>query len=799
MAVVAPFPKPDDKGRRIFSLLSRARLFGLFLVLPVLISVGCSALKQGSNLQSKRPVSAPGEQSAGIYEEKGSSSWRVGAFESAASNWRRAASLYGKEGIPEKQGEVLDKLSQVYLAIGQLQTSLETLQEARALAEKTGDRHRFASVLGHLGNVHLILGEHIAARDYLKKGLKLSNEIGDSKISASIQNDLGNVYSSQEKYGKAVHAYKLSLALSKSNNNHLLSATTLVNWATATMKSGHYQGCKSLLDQALEEVRQSADSHDKAYGLISIGLACSRLRSRLPEQRNALLILSHAVFNEALKVAEKIQDRRATSYALGYMGRLYEDEHRFEDALHLTRRAAFAAQRVGAPESLYRWQWQEGRLFKQLGRINDAISAYGRSIYTLQAMRQEMDRCYGNPLSSFRKTAGTVGFELTDLLLQRAAATDRPEEKNELLMQARDIVEMLRVYELRNYFKDDCVDASRFKTVRLDTISRTTAIIYPILLPDRTEVLVSLPSGLKQFSVKVGKEDMTREIEAFRKKLEKRTTWEFLPYAQRLYDCLIRPVERDLSSFGINTLVFVPGGPLRTVPMGALYDGKQFLIEKYATAITPGLDLTDPRPIDRKNIRVLVAGLSKAVQGFSPLPYVKQEMKAITDLYPCESLFNESFCSSNLKKALRNKEFTVLHIASHGEFQSDAGKTFLLTFDGRLSLNRLDEYVGLLQFRKEPLELLTLSACDTAAGDDLAALGIAGIAIKAGARSALATLWQVNDLATSILIGEFYRQIQVPSCTRAAALQRAQLKLLNDPRYEHPGYWSPFLMINNWL
>ncbi len=799
MTEVAPLWKLKDTGRRSFGPFSRTRLFGLFLVLPVLISLGCSPLKQGPIARTKGLASAPGEQSAKMYEGRGSSSWRIGALEPVASNWEKAASLYEKEGIPEKQSEVLDNLSQAYLALGQLQTSIETLQKARALAEKTGDRRRFASVLGHLGNVYLILGKQAVALDCLKKGLEISIEVGDSKISASILNNLGNVYSAQEKYGEAVHAYRRSLALSKSKNNHLLPATALVNWATATMKSGHYQESKSLLDQALDEARQSEDSHDKAYCLISIGLACSRLRFHVPEQTNALLVLSHDVFDEAAEIAEKIKDRRATSYALGYMGRLYEGEHRFEDALNLTRRAVFAAQQVGAPESLYRWQWQTGRLLKQLGKIDDAIAAYRRAVYTLQTMRQEMDRCYGNPLSSFRKTAESVCFELTDLLLQRAATIESPGEKNELLMQSRDIVEMLRVYELRNYFKDDCVDASRFKTVRLDTISRTTAIIYPILLPDRTEVLISLPSGLKRFSVKVGKENMTREIKVFRKKLEKRTTWEFLPHAQRLYDYLIRPVERDLSSFGINTLVFVPGGPLRTVPMGALHDGKQFLIEKYAVAITPGLDLTDPRPLDRKNLRVLVAGLSKAVQGFPPLPYVKPEMEVITQLFPSESLFNERFRSSNLEKALRNKEFNILHIASHGEFQGDVGKTFLLTFDGRLSLNRLDEYVGLLQFRNEPLELITLSACDTAAGDDLAALGIAGIAIKAGARSALATLWHVNDLATSILIGEFYRQIKISSCTRAAALRRAQLKLLHDPRYEHPGYWSPFLMINNWL
>jgi CHAT domain-containing protein len=123
----------------------------------------------------------------------------------------------------------------------------------------------------------------------------------------------------------------------------------------------------------------------------------------------------------------------------------------------------------------------------------------------------------------------------------------------------------------------------------------------------------------------------------------------------------------------------------------------------------------------------------------------------------------------------------------------------LLTFDDKLTMDRLDQYVGLFRFRDDPLELLTLSACETAAGDERAALGLAGIAIKAGARSAVASLWFINDQATAMLIEEFYRQLRDPSVSRAVALQRAQSRLLEDLRYRHPGYWSPFLLINNWL
>jgi CHAT domain-containing protein len=130
---------------------------------------------------------------------------------------------------------------------------------------------------------------------------------------------------------------------------------------------------------------------------------------------------------------------------------------------------------------------------------------------------------------------------------------------------------------------------------------------------------------------------------------------------------------------------------------------------------------------------------------------------------------------------------------------SDLDDTFILTADGKLTLERLDQLLDPLRFRDEPIELLTLSACQTAAGDDQAALGLAGVAVRAGARSALATLWYIHEQASSELVAAFYRHLLAPSVSRATALQRAQIHLLDDPKYQHPAYWAPFLLINNWL
>jgi CHAT domain-containing protein len=178
---------------------------------------------------------------------------------------------------------------------------------------------------------------------------------------------------------------------------------------------------------------------------------------------------------------------------------------------------------------------------------------------------------------------------------------------------------------------------------------------------------------------------------------------------------------------------------------------------------------------------------------------VAEELEAIQRLYPGTLLLNKDFLVPRVEKELKEGLFTILHVASHGQFETDVRKSFLLTFDDKLTMEKLSQYIGLLRFREEPLELLTLSACQTAAGDDRAALGLAGVSIKAGARSALATLWFINDQASSALVSEFYRQLQDSSVSKAVALQRAQLKMLEEPAFDHPAYWAPFLLLNNWL
>jgi CHAT domain-containing protein len=546
---------------------------------------------------------------------------------------------------------------------------------------------------------------------------------------------------------------------------------------------------RSLIE--LGRIERAAAELDRAMTAID-KVEAPRVRAKLRIHTGRSLVLlgegsrAAAAFSAASRDARVATDGRLDSYALGYRAELYENAKRYDDALALTRRALFAAQRAESPDALYRWQWQLARIQRSVGDPESALGAFREAVSTVKAVRQVASREV-EPLYS--------GF--VDLLLLRAASTSG-EEQQAFLGEARDAMEDFKAAELRDYFRDPCLAAQR--KAASDTVPGAL-VVYPILLPDRLELVASLGGVLTSYVVPVTRDALTMEVRAFRKKLEKRTTHQYLRHAHVLYEWLIRPLESAMASKGVDTLVFIPGGALRTIPLAALRDEKagKFLIEKLAVAITPSLTLTDPTAIDRESVRLLAAGISESVQDYRALPNVARELDAVTAIFPGRRLINAEFVADRFESEMDDQPFGIVHIASHGEFEADIAKSFLLTYDGKLSMNELADLVGRTRFRVRGIDLLTLSACETAAGNDRAALGLAGVALRAGARSALATLWSVNDRAAATLVVEFYTQLGDPEVSRAEALRRAQLMTLRNHAYRHPIYWSPYLLISSWL
>ena len=224
---------------------------------------------------------------------------------------------------------------------------------------------------------------------------------------------------------------------------------------------------------------------------------------------------------------------------------------------------------------------------------------------------------------------------------------------------------------------------------------------------------------------------------------------------------------------------------------------RRFLVEEHPVALAASLTLVEPRPVDPAQRSMLRAGLTRAVQGFPALAAVGDEIQALEGLFPGETLLDEHFVVDGLERSLRERAPGLVHVASHAQFGGRIEDAFVLTYEDRLRADHLGALVRGARARG-PIELLTLSACQTATGDDRAILGIAGVALQAGARSALASLWYVDDRASSRLIGRFYDALDA-GASRAAALREAQLALLRDPAHQHPVDWSAFVLIGSWL
>jgi CHAT domain-containing protein len=627
--------------------------------------------------------------------DQGQRAFQKGAFSQAAADWQKAVESFRGQG--NTNAEILTSLSlaSAYQAIGQQRRAVQILEEALALAGKTGDRPRVILVKSKLGAALIMTLEPERAATLLREALAAARAENDSKVEGNILNDLGNLFTTQEKYAEALTAYAESVALARQTSNSWLTAQALCNAAATAARAKEYRKADGLNTQALRATDQLDASHAKAFLLLTAGQTDRQIKFTEADLAKGLMLRAHQSFQQALEFAENIDDRQIETYALGYQGQLYEQDGQPDAALAITRRAAFAAQQAQMPEALYRWEWQTGRLLSARSDTEPAIAAYRRAVQTMQPIRNDVSLGYGNAAThrSFREAEGPLFFELADLLLQQAKSATDPKREQDLLLEARDTVEHLKSVELEEYFCDDCVDVQRAKTRAIEAVDEHTAVFYLIPLPTRTEVLVGLTSGLKRFTADVGADALTTEVRKFRHNLETRTSYGYLAQSQQLYDWLIRPIRGLLAEHEINTLVFVPDGALRTIPFASLHDGERFLIQDLAVAVAPGLSLVEPRPIERAKARLLLNGLSKPVQGFAPLDFVPGELRSIDPSSSSETLLNEGFTLTELKRKLTDEQYSIVHIASHGQFDRDVRKTFVLTYDSKLTLNDLEALI----------------------------------------------------------------------------------------------------------
>lgn len=361
------------------------------------------------------------------------------------------------------------------------------------------------------------------------------------------------------------------------------------------------------------------------------------------------------------------------------------------------------------------------------------------------------------------------------------------------------------------------------KPALIYAIPRTDQLELILILPDRPPIHRSVPSAKQEKLLSVVQEFRTQITNPV-----KLNTTSYLEPAQQLYKWIVAPLETDLQTAKIETLLFCVGEGLRTVPLAAMHDGQQFLIQKYSLSRIPAFKLTDSNYTDLRNAQVLAMGASDFAETANkePLPAVPFELGAIARQWPGQSFLNQDFTIVNLQSQRLQQKYGIIHLATHAEFRPGTpNNSYIQFWDTQLGLDQMRD----LKWNNPPLELLVLSACRTALGDKDAELGFAGLALQSGAKSALASLWYVSDAGTLGLMTEFYQQLKIsrpkdPPIIKAEAMRQAQIAAiegkvtiergqlrsargdtplppsipkLDSKDLSHPYYWAAFSIIGS--
>ncbi|HAZ47846.1 MAG TPA: hypothetical protein DDW76_32645 [Cyanobacteria bacterium UBA11369] len=760
-----------------------------------------SAIAQSLNLLETGTSNEQKQILAQALDVKGRLQLSRGHPGDALITWQRAGEIYAQ--LNSRIGVTKSRINsaQALQALGLYRQAHHTLTSSIELLQNQPNSLLKATALRSLGNVLRVVGDLAASRQILQQSLTVAQAIQSSQAQADILLSLGNTARASGDIQAALQFYKLAAATSTLPS---IQVQAKLYQMSLLLEQKKVTAALTLSEEIKSQIANLPASRTAIYAQIQLAESLIKLGNIVNYQDIGRLLAA------SVKQAKNLGDRRVESYGLGILGELYEAHQQLSDALITTEQALFLAGEIEAQDIAYRWQWQLGRLLKKQGNITGAIASYTSAVNTLQSLRYDLVAIDPNVQFEFRDRVEPVYRELVDLLL-RTEGNIEPSQNN--LKQARNTIEALQLAELENFFRSACLDA---KPEQIDRIveqeNTTTAVIYPIILSDRLEIILKLPTGekLRRYVTYQSQSEVEGTLEELGQYLrEPDRTEDVKKLSRKVYGWLIESMETELEKNGIKTLVFVLDGALRNIPMAVLYDDEKYLVEKYAIALAPGLQLVDPKPLHRKRLTALMAGVSekRQIEGqeFPQLENVSLELQRIQSEIPKnDALFNQTFTKTNLENQIKQETYSIVHMATHGKFSSKIEETYILTWNQLLKVRDLD---NLLRNDSSNIELLVLSACETAKGDKRAALGLAGIAVRAGARSTLATLWPVDDSSTAFLMSEFYRQLahsQAESgneVTRAAALQRAQITLWNHKNqdWKRPYFWAAYVLIGNWL
>jgi CHAT domain-containing protein len=496
----------------------------------------------------------------------------------------------------------------------------------------------------------------------------------------------------------------------------------------------------------------------------------------------------------ALRLSRQAKNSIAASRAIGLSGRIFLQNSEIGKAAIAFEQAQSLALSYRALDVAYQWEWELGKIYAKAGDAR-ALPQYKAAVDNLNELRKNLIEINPDLQFGFQAQVEPLYKEYLELLFK---------EKQPDLKEIIKTNEKVQVTELENYLQ--CSQLKVFSLLNLSSKDSPDAAIYIIRLPKQYELIVRLKNG-ELIHRSANFTDVEEALDKIRQnlsseQLDNLDSGGFKDLFGRLYQSLFVPIEGVLPKKG--TIVFSGDSELMSVPWSILYDGNQYLIERYSIAYTLGIDTQAPKEIARGRFRVLAAGLSNlsGKSNFKDLEFVPEELEGIKDTVPdSDSLLDQQFTTKAL--LANSARFPIIHIATHGQFSSNPNESFLVNWDSKISLREIRQLLSGKDIEKaSELELLVLSACESAKGDKRAGLGLAGTAIQAGARSTIASQWVINDRSQADLVKKFYQEL-MKGKPKAEALREAQLLILKSSvlgdKFSNPYYWAMNVLIGSWL
>ncbi|PZO39622.1 MAG: hypothetical protein DCF19_13645 [Pseudanabaena frigida] len=791
----------------------------------------------------------------------------LGQYQKAIDSYQQALAIFKQVGDRNSEARSLNNLGLTYNYLGQYQKAIDLYQQSLAIQKQIGDRNGEALSINNLGLAYNNLGEYEKAIDLYQQSLAIRKEIGDRNGEARSLNNLGAAYNNLGEYEKAIDLYQQALAIFKQVGDRNGEARSLNNLGAAYNNLGEYEKAIDLYQQALAIFKQVGDRNGEARSLNNLGAAYNYLgqyqkaidfyqqslviQKQIGDRNGEATSLNNLglaynylgqyqkaidFYQQSLVIQKQIGDRNGEATSLNNLGAAYNYLGQYQKTIDFYQQSLAITKQIGDRNGEARSLNNLGFAFNKLSQPEISILFYKQAVNRYETIRKDIKKLGKEEQQSYTNTIASGYRALADLLI-----------KQDRVMEALQILDLLKVQELEDYLKNIKGNDRTSQGIRLlepekaissqllnfsleqtpelnrklasqiqqipkseinkvpeylQKIPQGSVLIYPLILSDRLEIILFAPNTLPiHRTVPIKKEDLEELALVMRVYLRDPKNSNIKDYSKQLYDVLIKPIEDDFKQTKATTILYAPDGQLRYIPLAALYDGKQWLVEKYQISNLIAYSLSDfsPKPKTAPNILAGAFGGKKGEIKFGQngLPATITEVREIAKSLPNSTTLEENAFSRQATET-QLKQHNILHLATHAEFNSGSPDNSRIFF-GNGDILKLNEITDL---SLQNIDLIVLSACQTGVGklgDGVEILGFGYQVQKAGAKTAIASLWKVDDAGTQALMDAFYQTLPQGNLTIAEALQQSQVKMIRSSQYNHPAFWSAFFIIGNGL